>query len=122
MSGLPPPGTLYVHYSRYSTDHQTFRSIEDQQTLCRAYAERHGWVEVRAYFDAARSGATMVGRVGLFEMLAAADRGEFVLILVDNLDRLTRTGPHCCRLLDDLKALDVIVHVIDVGVLSEIVS
>jgi len=80
VSALPPPGTLYVHYYRYSTDHQTFRSIEDQQTLCRAYAERHSWVEVRAYYDAARSGATMVGRVGLLDMLAAADRGEFALI------------------------------------------
>lgn len=80
MSALPPPGTRYVHYSRYSTDHQTFKSIEDQQTLCRAYAERQGWVEVAAYHDAARSGATMVGRAGLFDMLAAADRGEFAVI------------------------------------------
>lgn len=115
MSALPPPGTLYVHYSRCSTDHQTFRSIEDQQTLCRAYAERHGWVEVRAYYDAARSGATMVGRVGLLDMLAAADRGEFGLILVEDLDRLSGSPSHAHRLLDDLKTLGVVVHAVDVG-------
>ncbi|PSJ19881.1 hypothetical protein CVH10_20530, partial [Halomonas sp. ND22Bw] len=62
MSALPPPGTRYAVYARYSTGHQTFKSIEDQLTLCRAYAERQGWVEVGAYHDAERSGTTVIGR------------------------------------------------------------
>lgn len=101
MNHFPPPGSLYAVYARYSTDHQTFKSIEDQLTLCRAYAARHGWIEAGAYHDAARSGATVIGRAGLFDMLAAADRGEFSIILVEDLDRLSRSasGAGCagCR-------------------------
>ena len=119
MSALPPPGTLYVHYARYSTDHQTFKSIEDQQTLCRAYAERHGWVEVNAYHDAARSGTTMVGRAGLFDMLAAADRGEFALILVEDLDRLSRSASGTHGMLEEMEALDIVVCTVSSGVVND---
>ncbi len=120
MSALPPPGTRYVHYSRYSTDHQTFKSIEDQQTLCRAYAERQGWVEVAAYHDAARSGATMVGRAGLFDMLAAADRGEFAVILVEDLDRLSRSASGTHGMLEEMEALDIVVCTVSNGVVDDI--
>ncbi len=119
MSALPPPGTRYVHYARYSTDHQTFKSIEDQQTLCRAYAERHGWVEVGAYHDAARSGATMVGRAGLFNMLAAADRGEFALILVEDLDRLSRSASGTHGMLEEMEALDIVVCTVSSGIVND---
>lgn len=120
MSALPPPGTRFVHYARYSTDHQTFKSIEDQQTLCRAYAERHGWVEVGAYHDAARSGATMVGRAGLFAMLAAADQGDFALILVEDLDRLSRSASGTHGMLEEMEALDITVCTVSSGVVDDI--
>ena len=59
MSALPPPGTRCAVYARYSTILQTFKSIEDQLTLCRAYAERQGWVEAGANHDAERSGGVV---------------------------------------------------------------
>jgi DNA invertase Pin-like site-specific DNA recombinase len=43
-------------YARYSTDLQSPASIDDQIQLCRAYADRHGWVVVATYQDAALSG------------------------------------------------------------------
>lgn len=118
MRALPPPGTLFVHYAHYSTDHQTFKWIADQQTLCRAYAERHGWVEAGAYYDAARSGATMVGRAGLFDMLAAADRGEFALILVEDLDRFSHSASGTHGLLEEMEALDIVVCTVSNGVVD----
>lgn len=119
MNGLPPPGTPYVHYSRYSTGHQTFKSIEDQQTLCRAYGERQGWVEVGAYHDAERSGTTLIGRSGLFDMMAAADRGEFTVLLVEDLDRLSRGASQSHGMLEELEALDITICTVSSGVVSD---
>ena len=119
MSALPPPGTRYVPYARYSTGHQTFKSIEDQLTLCRAYAERQGWVEVGAYHDAERSGTTVIGRSGLFAMLAAADRGEFAVILVEDLDRLSRSASGTHGMLEEMEALDIVVCTVSSGVVSD---
>lgn len=119
MSALPPPGTRYVPYARYSTGHQTFKSIEDQLTLCRAYAERQGWVEVGAYHDAERSGTTVIGRSGLFAMLAAADRGEFTVILVEDLDRLSRSASGTHGMLEEMEALDIVVCTVSSGVVSD---
>ncbi len=119
MSALPPPGTRYAVYARYSTGHQTFKSIEDQLTLCRAYAERQGWVEVGAYHDAERSGTTVIGRSGLFAMLAAADRGEFTVILVEDLDRLSRSASGTHGMLEEMEALDIVVCTVSSGVVSD---
>lgn len=119
MNAFPPRGSLYAVYARYSTDHQTFKSIEDQLTLCRAYAERHGWVEAGAYHDAARSGATMVGRAGLFDMLAAADRGEFSIILIEDLDRLSRSASGAHGMVEEMEALDITVCTVSSGPVTD---
>ena len=119
MSELPPPGTRYAVYARYSTGHQTFKSIEDQLTLCRAYADRQDWVEAAAYHDAERSGTTMIGRGGLFAMLAAADRGEFAVILVEDLDRLSRSASGTHGMLEEMEALDITVCTVSSGAVND---
>ena len=119
MNNFPPPGSPYAVYARYSTDHQTFKSIEDQLTLCRAYAERHGWIEAGAYHDAARSGATVIGRAGLFEMLAAAERGEFSIILVEDLDRLSRSASGTHGMVEEMEALDITVCTVSSGPVTD---
>ena len=43
-------------YVRYSSDLQSSTSIQDQQRLCRAYAERQGWTVVSLFEDAGLSG------------------------------------------------------------------
>ncbi len=119
MNAFPPPGSLYAVYARYSTDHQTFKSIEDQLTLCRAYAERHGWAEAGAFHDAARSGATVIGRAGLYEMFAAADRGEFSIILVEDLDRLSRSASGAHGMVEEMEALDITVCTVSSGPVTD---
>lgn len=119
MNSFPPPASRYAIYARYSTDHQTFKSIEDQYTLCRAYGDRQGWLEAGAYHDAARSGATVIGRAGLFEMLAAADRGEFSVILVEDLDRLSRSASGAHGLVEEMEALDITVCTVSSGPVTD---
>lgn len=78
-----------VIYSRYSTDLQNDRSIEDQVALCTAYAARHGYQIVGSYEDRAVSGASLHGRK-VHDLLAAAQRNQFEVVLTEAFDRLAR--------------------------------
>ncbi|WP_440589614.1 recombinase family protein [Pelagibacterium mangrovi] len=77
-------------YARYSTALQNEKSVEDQISLCRAFAQREGYHVVAAYDDKALSGGSMHGREGLRQMLTAAEQGQFSVIIVEALDRLSR--------------------------------
>jgi len=78
-------------YARFSDDKQNDRSIEDQVALCRAKAERDGLKVVSVFSDRARSGASIHGRPGVADMLAAAKAGLFDRLIVEELDRLSRS-------------------------------
>jgi DNA invertase Pin-like site-specific DNA recombinase len=77
-------------YARYSSDLQDKRSIRDQLDVARGYAERQGWRIVREFSDAAISGASTHNRPGLRDLMHAAEAGEFEVVLVEALDRLSR--------------------------------
>ena len=79
-----------VLYARYSTDLQNEKSVDDQLALCRSYAKREGFKIVGEYHDAAKSGASMFGRDGLQDLLAAAYAGKCDAVIVEALDRLSR--------------------------------
>lgn len=116
---LPPPGTRVAIYARYSTNMQAFKSIEDQVALCREYAGRLGWSIVDAYYDAERSGTTLVGRGGFFKMMAAADHGEFSVVLTEDLDRLSRTPSQTHGIVEELEALDINICTVSGGMVSD---
>ncbi|WP_442907474.1 recombinase family protein [Kaistia sp. MMO-174] len=77
-------------YARYSTDLQSDRSIEDQERLCRDYAERKGYRVADVFFDRAKSGGSMVGRDGFARMMQAAQDGQYQVIVCEALDRISR--------------------------------
>ncbi len=83
----PPRAAIYA---RFSTDLQNERSTEDQIDLCRTYAQREGFEVVATYADKARSGASLIGRDQIMQMLADAQAGKFDAIIVEALDRLSR--------------------------------
>ena len=82
--------TLAVIYARFSTNLQNPRSIEDQVLLCRTFAAREGYEVIRVYSDAAKSGASLHGRDGIRELMADAMMGAFDVVIVEELDRLSR--------------------------------
>ncbi len=79
-----------VIYARFSTDLQSDASIEDQIAACRRYAECEGHEVVGTYSDAAKSGASTIGRDGLQDLMADAKAGAFNAVLVESLDRISR--------------------------------
>ena len=76
-------------YSRYSSDLQDPRSLADQTAACRRRAAREGWTVTAEFSDAAISGASMINRPGLRDLMTAAERGDFDAVLCD-LHRLSR--------------------------------
>ena len=84
-----PTAPRAATYARYSSAQQRDSSITDQQRNCHARAAREGWIIVRDFADAAISGSDN-SRPQYLEMIAAAKRHEFDILLLDDLSRLTR--------------------------------
>ena len=78
-------------YARYSSENQRPESIEDQIGACRRLASQRGFsvLEDHIYADQAQSGARR-DRQGLSALVAAAQNGQFDVVLVDDLSRLAR--------------------------------
>jgi site-specific DNA recombinase len=76
-------------YARFSSQMQRDASIEDQVRLCKERAERDGWAIVETFVDKAVSGSTML-RPGLQRMMELAARGDFNVVILEALDRLSR--------------------------------
>ncbi len=84
--------TPCVIYARFSTDKQRETSIEDQARVCRARAETLGLEIIGLHADNGVSGSTPVAaRPGGAQLLADALAGRFRVLLLEGLDRLSRT-------------------------------
>jgi site-specific DNA recombinase len=81
-------------YARYSSDLQRESSIDDQLRKCREFAEKQDWIVLDAYirFDEAISGAALVGRDALQDLIRCAKQSPrpFDTILVEDSSRLAR--------------------------------
>ena len=77
-------------YARFSSDLQRDASIDDQFALCSDYCARQGIVVVARYSDRALTSASLIGRAGVNDLLAAISTGAFDCIVVENMDRLSR--------------------------------
>lgn len=78
-------------YARFSTDKQKESSIEDQHRLGRKRCEAEGWGEPLTFADTETSGSTPVNlRPGGKLLLTSALAGEFEVLVLEGLDRLSR--------------------------------
>jgi DNA invertase Pin-like site-specific DNA recombinase len=76
-------------YVRVSTDRQT---LENQRQALQGVAERRGWEVVAVYSDVGISGAKgRTDRPGLDDMLKAAIKGGFDVVMAWSIDRLGRS-------------------------------
>ena len=78
-------------YARYSSENQRPESIDDQVSACRKLAKLRSLTisDEHIYADQAQSGARS-DRPGLAALMGAARKGEFDVVLVDDLSRLAR--------------------------------
>src|SRR5687767_8191855 len=106
-------------YLRFSSERQSTSSLEDQHRLCRALAQRNGWTVVAVYEDAAMSGA-LRDRKGYLGLVADALSGRFDLVVAESLDRLNRDLEETARLYKRLKFVDVGIHTVSEGPISEV--
>ena len=80
-----------AHYVRMSTERQEY-SLDNQSAAISRYAQEHGFVIVRAYTDAARSGLDLAHRPGLRKLLEDVLNPQpgFEAILVYDVSRWGR--------------------------------
>ena len=88
-------------YARVSTSGQT---VSNQLQELRKVAERHGWEIVHQYKDRGISGAKGRDKRPQFDqMLKAANRREFDIIMSWSVDRLGRSLQHLVEFLGDIQ-------------------
>jgi len=89
-------------YARFSSNLQSDRSIDDQIALCRARAQRDRTKIVATFSDRAKSGASIHGRQGITDVMAAAKDRIFDVLIVESLDRLSRSQSDLAAIYDRL--------------------
>src|ERR1700757_1396532 len=80
-----------VQYVRMSTEHQQY-SLANQAAAIERYAEGHGFMIVKTYFDPGRSGLQLKYRYGLQQLLrdVVSEEPGFLAILVYDVSRWGR--------------------------------
>lgn len=107
-------------YARYSTDLQNDRSVEDQILLCKSHAARIGAEVVEEFFDRAKSGASMFGRPGLAQLMQAAERGLFDMVISEAPDRLSRDIADLATVHKTLKFRGVEINCVNGGAIDTV--
>lgn len=107
-------------YARFSSDLQDARSITDQVSMARKYADTRGFKMMGVYEDAAISGASVINRPGLQRLLADAAAGKMQVLVTESLDRLSRSQADIAALYERLNFLGVRIETLADGHVSEI--
>ncbi|MBR5292924.1 MAG: recombinase family protein [Clostridia bacterium] len=95
---------IYSRKSVFKGLDQKYNSLEAQEDMAKSFIHSHsaeGWTYLRTYSDAGLSGSN-TNRPALQELLAAAKRKEFEMLVVFKLDRLARNQRDFLNLLDEL--------------------
>lgn len=90
-------------YARLSNDDdQEMNSLLNQQEICQAFAEQHGYTIVGQSFDDNISGMSF-DRRGLDELMAAVDADKIDAVIVKDLSRLGRHRTQTALFIDYLR-------------------
>jgi len=105
---------------RYSSDLQNERSAEDQFGALRGVAAARGWQEVAAFADRGISGAALANRPGVQTLLCDAELGQFEVVLVEALDRISRDQEGTAHIFKRLSYRGVALETLSEGRISEL--
>jgi len=115
---VPPRGSLAICMGRYSSDMQNPRSADDQIRVGMEICERQGWKVVTAEKDEAKTGRTMVGRTGLYNVLAAAEAGDCDVVVVEDISRIARNARDMMDIAERLREANVVIYTFGGGVVG----
>lgn len=98
-------------YARYSSDLQDETSIDDQVALSERRADGNGHTipESNCFPDYAKSGASVLLRDGYKAMMKAAYGGEFTVLYIENVSRLSRNNGDVQKAIEHLTFLGITV-------------
>lgn len=103
---MTPMATTKLRAGCYLRVSTTQQDVSMQRHASAALAKQRGWTVVRVFCDEGHSGASDK-RPALRELLAAAKRGEFDVVIAYKLDRLGRSTPHLLATLAELETCGV---------------
>ncbi|MBT7371448.1 MAG: recombinase family protein, partial [Gammaproteobacteria bacterium] len=106
-------------YARYSSDHQSDASIEDQVRTCQAWIDANGHTLSEVYTDHAMSGASLL-RPGYQKMFEDARSGTFHILIAEALDRLSRDQEDIAALYKQLTFAGIQLITLSEGEISEL--
>ncbi len=106
-------------YARLAATPQDLRSLSDQITLAKSYAERNGFTIVDTYEDLGKSGASTLNRAEFQRMVLDAKAKRFDVIVTESLDRLSRNQADMAMLFEHLSFHDVCIHTLAEGLITE---
>lgn len=107
-------------YTRFSSDKQSDRSIEDQAALCERFALTEGLEIVERYEDRALSGASTIGRLGIEKLMRDARARRFDVVIAESLDRLSRDQEDLAGIFKRLRFANVDIITVHDGQAGEI--
>jgi site-specific DNA recombinase len=111
-----------IGYGRKSFDDPDNRtaSVADQETFARTYAERNDLQFVDWQGDDGISGATME-RPGLQRLLAAIVARQADVVIIEDVDRLSRDQEHLQHMSKMFRVHGVVLHTVAAGVIDHLV-
>jgi DNA invertase Pin-like site-specific DNA recombinase len=107
-------------YTRFSSDKQSDRSIEDQIALCRALCAREGLTIAGLYEDRAISGASTLNRMGWQRLMHDARSRKFSMVVAEALDRISRDQEDLAGIHKRLSFAGIRIMTVQDGVAGEI--
>ncbi len=111
-----------VAYGRKSFDDPNDRtaSVADQRVFAERYAERHELELIAFHGDDGITGATME-RPGLRDMLAEVASGRVGVLIIEDVDRLSRDAEHLMYMVKLFRLHRVAVHTVVAGRIDDLV-
>ncbi len=106
--------------ARYSSDNQKESSIDDQVRLCRERAAAEGWDVAGVYPEYEVSGASVMLRPGIQQLVQDAIAGRFDIVLSEALDRISRDQEDVAAIFKRLKFAGVGLFTLSEGEVTEL--
>ena len=111
--------TRVAIYARHSTDKQT-TSSKDQIARCIKYCKEIGYEVAAVFHDEAVSGASVINRSGVRDLIDSALCGYFECVIAEDLSRISRDQGDIAHFFRKMRYLDIAMETVSEGEINEL--